>query len=60
MSGRPLFSGYAVEARYPGLAEPVTQEEYEEAVSIAEAVMGWAEEVISTSSGPSSEASGAS
>ena len=50
---------YAVEARYPGLAEPVTHEEYEEAVSIAEAVIRWAEEVIGTSPGPSSEASGA-
>lgn len=52
------LSDYAVEARYPGLAEPVTREEYEEAVSIAEAVMRWAEEVIGTSPGLSSGGSG--
>lgn len=33
---------YAVETRYPGLAEPVTREEYEQAVAIADAVVGWA------------------
>jgi len=38
---------YAVVTRYPGLAEPVTKEEYEEAVSIASEVVGWAEEAIS-------------
>jgi len=56
--GAAQLSDYAVEARYPGLAEPVTREEYEEAVSIAEAVMRWAEEVIDTSPGPFSEDSG--
>ena len=30
------LSNYAVETRYPGLAEPVTWEEYEEAVAIAD------------------------
>lgn len=37
------LSDYAVESRYPGLAEPVTEEEYEEAVAIAEEVVRWAE-----------------
>ena len=37
---------YAVVTRYPGLSEPVTKEEYEEAVSIAAEVMGWAHEII--------------
>ncbi|HEY7491329.1 MAG TPA: HEPN domain-containing protein [Candidatus Tectomicrobia bacterium] len=35
---------YAVVTRYPGLAEPVTEEHYREAVTIAEAVVRWAEE----------------
>lgn len=37
---------FAVETRYPSLDEPVSQEEYERAVAIAEAVVGWAEEKI--------------
>ena len=37
---------FAVETRYPGLEEPVTQEEYERAMAIAEAVVRWAEEEI--------------
>ena len=46
---------FAVVTRYPGLAEPVTREEYEEAVLLAEAVVQWAEEVLQASSPPSSE-----
>jgi len=38
------LTGYAVEARYPGLAEPVSREEYQEAVALAEKVVRWAEE----------------
>ncbi len=37
---------FAVFTRYPGISPPVTQEEYEEAVSLAEAVVRWAEEVV--------------
>jgi len=40
------LTDYAVEARYPGLAEPVSREEYEEAVSIAEEVVCWVEERV--------------
>jgi len=40
------LSDYAVESRYPGLSEPVTREEYEEAVSIAEEVVRWAEKQL--------------
>ena len=40
------LSGYAVESRYPGVFEPVTQAEYERAVSIAEDVVHWAEGII--------------
>ena len=41
-----ILTPYAVESRYPGLSEPVSKEEYEEAVSIAEEVLRWAEEVL--------------
>ena len=34
---------FAVVTRYPGLAEPVTREEYDRAVAIAEVVVEWAE-----------------
>ncbi|MBT9145768.1 MAG: hypothetical protein DDT42_01645 [candidate division WS2 bacterium] len=40
------LSDYAVEARYPGFAEPVSREEYKEAVSIAEGVVNWAQEIV--------------
>ena len=40
------LSDYAVATRYPGLSEPVSQQEYEEAVSIATEVIRWAEELI--------------
>jgi HEPN domain-containing protein len=34
---------FAVETRYPSFDEPVTQEEYEQALATAEAVVRWAE-----------------
>ena len=37
---------YAVVNRYPGLFEPVTSEEYEEAVAIAEEVVLWVQKVF--------------
>jgi HEPN domain-containing protein len=37
---------FAVETRYPSFDEPVTQEEYEQASTTAEAVVRWAEEEI--------------
>jgi HEPN domain-containing protein len=40
------LSDYAVEARYPGVSEAVDRDEYEEAISIANEVMQWAEELI--------------
>lgn len=42
---------YAVTTRYPGVAEPVTEEENTQAVAIAREVLQWAEEVISGRSG---------
>jgi len=37
---------YAVITRYPGLAEPVTESQYQEAVGIAEAVLAWVEQEL--------------
>ena len=37
------LTSYATPTRYPGLDEPVTDAEYEEAVELAEAVVQWAE-----------------
>jgi HEPN domain-containing protein len=39
-SGR--LTDYAVEARYPGPAEPVTEEEYNVAIAQCEGVVAWA------------------
>jgi HEPN domain-containing protein len=41
-----LLTSYAWEARYPGLSEPVTEEEFREALRQAELVVRWATEVI--------------
>jgi len=41
-----ILSDYAVESRYPGLAEPVTEREYKEAVDIAKEVVRWAEGIM--------------
>lgn len=46
------LTDYAVEARYPGLTEPVTDEEYKEAIKLAEAVVVWAQEKIKTPEPP--------
>lgn len=40
------LTGYAVEARYPGLSEEVTEEEYVEALALAERVARWVESLI--------------
>jgi HEPN domain-containing protein len=37
---------FAVVTRYPGMAEPVTREDYRRAVRIAERVFRWAEKLI--------------
>jgi HEPN domain-containing protein len=41
-----LLTSYAWEARYPGLSEPVTEEEFRRALRQAELVVRWATEVI--------------
>lgn len=40
------LSRFAVQTRYPGMADPVTRREYRRAVRIAEAVLRWAERQI--------------
>lgn len=50
------LTNYAVEARYPGLAEPVTREEYKMAVALAEEVVRWVEKVLEGHGGESSKA----
>jgi len=42
-----ILNSYSAEARYPSLGEPVTTEEYHEAVRLAEAVVTWADKEIS-------------
>ena len=37
---------YAVDTRYPGLSNPVEEQEYVDAVEIAETVVRWAEERV--------------
>ncbi len=37
---------YALVTRYPGIARPVSEQEYAEAVAIAEAVVQWAEKRV--------------
>ena len=40
------LTSFAWEARYPGLNEPVTEEDYEEALQQAETVVHWAEKEV--------------
>lgn len=41
-----ILTAYAVETRYPGVGEPVTDEEYEQAIAIAEGVVQWVETIV--------------
>ncbi len=41
-----ILTDYAVESRYPGVTESVSEEEYKEAVILAENVVTWADEII--------------
>jgi HEPN domain-containing protein len=40
------LTDYAVEARYPGEREPISEEEYEEALKLAEAIFDWVSKTI--------------
>ncbi|MCP4251581.1 MAG: HEPN domain-containing protein [bacterium] len=41
-----VLNSYAIEARYPGVGEPVTEAEYRRALELARAVLSWAETVL--------------
>lgn len=41
-----ILTDYAVQTRYPGWAEEVTQEEYVEAIQLAARVLFWAEKIL--------------
>jgi HEPN domain-containing protein len=41
-----LLSRYAFSTRYPGTAKAVTEQQHQEALAVAEAVVRWAEEII--------------
>lgn len=41
-----LLTRFAVATRYPGLAEPVTRKETENAIKIADRVLRWAQKTI--------------
>ena len=40
------LSDYAVEARYPGPMEPITEDEYKEAIRIADEVVSWVAGIV--------------
>lgn len=48
LSQAAKLTRYTVAMRYPGVVEPVTQSEYEEAILIAENVVKWVEGLIKT------------
>lgn len=41
-----VLTRFAAQTRYPSVEEPVTEQEYTEAIAIAEAVLHWAEDRI--------------
>jgi HEPN domain-containing protein len=56
-----ILTRYAFETRYPGPFEPITEEEYRDAVRLAEAVVAWAEHLMhgsGTAAGPENTSSG--
>lgn len=41
-----VLTSYAFESRYPGIGDPVTNEEHAQTVVLAESVLRWAEELV--------------
>ena len=41
-----LLTPFAVITRYPSVTEPVTEEQYEQAMQTAEVVFRWAEKIV--------------
>ena len=50
MRSSARLSAYATTFRYPGLDEPVSEDEYREAVRLAEKVVSWAEKALQSGS----------
>ena len=46
---------YAVDTRYPGVEQPVSEHEYESAIEIAEAVTRWAADLLQSELGDSQQ-----
>ena len=44
--GAIILTDYATTGRYPGREEPVTPEEYAEAVALAETALAWATDIV--------------
>lgn len=49
VQGVGKLTTYAVSSRYPGVVEPIDEEEHQESVRLAEAVVNWAEKIIQSS-----------
>jgi len=47
-----ILTGYAVDTRYPGMYEPVSEGEYKEALNLAVGVFEWAAKIINLNSVP--------
>jgi HEPN domain-containing protein len=45
-----VLTSYALEARYPSLGEPVAEEEYRQALNLAERVVHWVESLVGSTS----------
>jgi len=45
------LSNYAVDTRYPGEAAPMTEDEYLNALQIADATLQWAESILAQMTG---------
>ena len=46
VKGSIILTGYAVATRYPGNYEPVSKDEWKDAVALAKAVVSWARKII--------------
>ena len=47
LRGAGILSEYAIEARYPGDRDEVSEEDYKIAIALAESVFGWASKIVS-------------
>lgn len=46
LKGAVILTRYAVHTRYPGLAEPVSEKDYQEALVLAEKVFNWVSKIL--------------